>query len=48
MRAAARALGQRVREEDGVNRALDQLQAWALLEPVKPVAARGDSERAIA
>ncbi|AOD16293.1 glycosyltransferase [Xanthomonas fragariae] len=41
MRAAARALGQRIAEEDGVSRAVDQLEAWRLLEPavaVTPVA----------
>ncbi|KLD71248.1 glycosyltransferase [Xanthomonas pisi] len=34
MRAAARALGQRIREEDGVRSAVDQLEAWGLLHPV--------------
>ncbi|MCD0278428.1 glycosyltransferase family 1 protein [Xanthomonas melonis] len=33
MRAAARALGQRIGDEDGVRTAIDQLEAWQLLEP---------------
>ncbi|NJB81216.1 glycosyltransferase [Xanthomonas arboricola] len=38
MRAAARALGQRIREEDGIGRAVEQLQAWGLLQPALSVA----------
>lgn len=37
MRAAAAALGQRIRDEDGIRRAVDQLEAWALLEAGAPV-----------
>ncbi|EGD08031.1 hypothetical protein XVE_3728, partial [Xanthomonas vesicatoria ATCC 35937] len=37
MRAAARALGQRIRDEDGVRNAVDQLEAWGLLHPVARV-----------
>ncbi|PPU78367.1 glucosyltransferase [Xanthomonas cucurbitae] len=36
MRAAARALGQRIGDEDGVRTAVDQLQAWGLLEAARP------------
>ncbi|MCC4621611.1 glycosyltransferase [Xanthomonas cassavae CFBP 4642] len=38
MRAAARALGQRIREEDGIGRAVEQLEAWGLLQPAVSVA----------
>jgi len=38
MRAAARALGQRIREEDGIGRAVEQLEAWGLLQPALSVA----------
>ncbi|APP79094.1 glycosyltransferase [Xanthomonas hortorum] len=38
MRAAARVLGQRIREEDGISRAVDQLEAWGLLQPAVSVA----------
>lgn len=38
MRAAARALGQRIRQEDGISRAVDQLAAWGLLEPAVTLA----------
>ncbi len=50
MRAAARALGQRIGEEDGVRTAVDQLEAWQLLEPtaVAPAAAARTEQHAIA
>ncbi|ASL02395.1 glycosyltransferase [Xanthomonas citri] len=50
MRAAARALGQRIGEEDGVRNAVDQLEAWQLLEPtaVAPAAAARTEQHAIA
>ncbi|PPU87177.1 glucosyltransferase [Xanthomonas populi] len=38
MRTAARVLGQRIREEDGIGRAVDQLEAWGLLQPAVSVA----------
>ncbi|MCF5960928.1 glycosyltransferase, partial [Xanthomonas perforans] len=50
MRAAARALGQRIGQEDGVRNAVDQLEAWQLLEPaaVTPAAAVRTTQHAIA
>lgn len=50
MRAAARALGQRIGQEDGVRNAVDQLEAWQLLEPaaVTPAAAARTEQHAIA
>ncbi|UXA71327.1 glycosyltransferase [Xanthomonas prunicola] len=50
MRAAAHALGQRIREEDGVRNAVDQLEAWQLLRPtaVTPAAAARTEQHAIA
>lgn len=50
MRAAAQALGQRIRAEHGVRNAVDQLEAWQLLKPtaVTPAAAARPAQHAIA
>lgn len=48
MRAAARALGQRIREEDGIGRAVEQLKAWGLLQPAVSVAPAVRIEQAVA
>ncbi|ATS22772.1 glycosyltransferase family 1 protein [Xanthomonas phaseoli pv. phaseoli] len=50
MRAAARALGQRIGQEDGVRNAVDQLEAWHLLEPtaVAPAVATRTEQHASA
>ncbi|WP_425600000.1 hypothetical protein [Xanthomonas codiaei] len=48
MRAAARALGQHIGEEDGVRTAVDQLEAWGLLNAAMPMTPVARSERAVA
>ncbi|WP_372392788.1 hypothetical protein ACCQ05_02120 [Xanthomonas sp. NCPPB 3582] len=47
-RAAARALGQHIGEEDGVRTAVDQLEAWGLLNAAMPMTPVARSERAVA